>query len=379
MTKARDLASGAPAPAGVTSTELGYVDGVTSAIQTQITNTLAVANAKTTIAQGTNAARPTGSQGDLYYDTTFDSLYQKTATSWVRAGSGTPVTLEALVIAGGGGGGAWISGGGGAGGIAYHSSRGVAPDIAYTVTVGAGGAGAQNSANDSLGDPFHVGANGGDSYFDVIRAFGGGGGGGNGSTGPAWNGKNGGSGGGAQQGRSAGTATQTSNNGATGYGNNGGAAGSFSNWTGSGGGGAGAVGGAISGSNGGAGGAGLSTWSTWGNAVSLGQNISGTRWFGGGGGGSGTGSNGAGGNGGGGAGGNGSAVVSGLANTGGGGGGQVDAATSGGNGGSGAVIIRYADTAPPLTTVTSGLTYTTVVTGGYRYYAFTAGTGTVTW
>jgi hypothetical protein len=36
MTKARDLASGAPAPAGVSTTELGYVDGVTSAIQTQI-------------------------------------------------------------------------------------------------------------------------------------------------------------------------------------------------------------------------------------------------------------------------------------------------------------------------------------------------------
>ena len=36
MSKARDIASAAPAPAGVTSTELGYVDGVTSAIQTQI-------------------------------------------------------------------------------------------------------------------------------------------------------------------------------------------------------------------------------------------------------------------------------------------------------------------------------------------------------
>ena len=36
MSKARDLASGAPAPAGVTTTELGYVDGVSSAIQTQI-------------------------------------------------------------------------------------------------------------------------------------------------------------------------------------------------------------------------------------------------------------------------------------------------------------------------------------------------------
>lgn len=36
MGKARDIASAAPAPAGVTTTELGYVDGVTSAIQTQI-------------------------------------------------------------------------------------------------------------------------------------------------------------------------------------------------------------------------------------------------------------------------------------------------------------------------------------------------------
>jgi hypothetical protein len=36
MSKARDIASAAPAPAGVSTTELGYVDGVTSAIQTQI-------------------------------------------------------------------------------------------------------------------------------------------------------------------------------------------------------------------------------------------------------------------------------------------------------------------------------------------------------
>jgi hypothetical protein len=36
MTKARDIASAAPAPSGVTATELGYVDGVTSAIQTQV-------------------------------------------------------------------------------------------------------------------------------------------------------------------------------------------------------------------------------------------------------------------------------------------------------------------------------------------------------
>jgi len=44
MSKARDLASAAPAPAGVTSTELGYVDGVTSAIQTQVDAKSAIAD-----------------------------------------------------------------------------------------------------------------------------------------------------------------------------------------------------------------------------------------------------------------------------------------------------------------------------------------------
>jgi hypothetical protein len=38
MTKARDIASAAPAPSTVSATELGYLDGVTSAIQTQITS-----------------------------------------------------------------------------------------------------------------------------------------------------------------------------------------------------------------------------------------------------------------------------------------------------------------------------------------------------
>ena len=36
MTKARDLANAATALNAVTATEIGYVDGVTSAIQTQI-------------------------------------------------------------------------------------------------------------------------------------------------------------------------------------------------------------------------------------------------------------------------------------------------------------------------------------------------------
>jgi len=48
MTKARDIASAAPAPAGVTSTELGFVDGVTSAIQTQMDTKAATASTVST-------------------------------------------------------------------------------------------------------------------------------------------------------------------------------------------------------------------------------------------------------------------------------------------------------------------------------------------
>jgi hypothetical protein len=36
MTKARDIASAIPAPSTVSSAELGYLDGVTSGIQTQV-------------------------------------------------------------------------------------------------------------------------------------------------------------------------------------------------------------------------------------------------------------------------------------------------------------------------------------------------------
>ena len=49
MTKARDLANSAAAFSAVSATELGYVDGVTSAIQTQIDGKQAVnANVSTT-------------------------------------------------------------------------------------------------------------------------------------------------------------------------------------------------------------------------------------------------------------------------------------------------------------------------------------------
>ncbi len=49
MTKARDLANAASALSAVSATELGYIDGVTSAIQTQInTVNTSVANIDST-------------------------------------------------------------------------------------------------------------------------------------------------------------------------------------------------------------------------------------------------------------------------------------------------------------------------------------------
>ena len=44
MSKARDIASAIPAPSTISSTELGYLDGVTSAIQTQINTKSAIAD-----------------------------------------------------------------------------------------------------------------------------------------------------------------------------------------------------------------------------------------------------------------------------------------------------------------------------------------------
>ena len=53
MSKARDIASAIPAPSTVSSAELGYLDGVTSAIQTQVDAKTAKATLTTT--------------GDIYY------------------------------------------------------------------------------------------------------------------------------------------------------------------------------------------------------------------------------------------------------------------------------------------------------------------------
>ena len=71
MTKARDIASAIPAPSTVSSAELGFLDGVTSAIQTQvdakIANTLTTTTGDIIYASGANtpARLGVGSTGNV--------------------------------------------------------------------------------------------------------------------------------------------------------------------------------------------------------------------------------------------------------------------------------------------------------------------------
>lgn len=364
MTKARDLANAGTPLSVVSPTELGYLDGVTSAVQTQL-------DSKTVVLKGTTAARPTGAEGDLYYDTSAENLYQKTASSgWKIAGqSGAPApsTADVLMVAGGGG-GVGAGGGAGGGGIVYAPAISVSGT--YTISVGAGGSG----SNGTGGNP----TNGANSTFTGLTSAVGGGCSG-GYTGAIYsNAGNGGSGGGASYytGTTAGTGTAgQGNNGATGYQGTGGG----DPRSGGGGGGAGAVGGSGSASQGGNGGVGTSTYSAWGAATVSGENVGGTYYFAGGGGGAANGSPGVGGYGGGtaGIGTAGGTVSNPPANTG-GGPGSSHQTYVGNNGGSGVVFLRYADYYADLTSIAAGLTYTKYVTGGYKWYKFTAGTGTVT-
>ena len=77
MTKARDIASAIPAPSTVSSAELGYLDGVTSAVQTQVD--AKIAKTLTT--------------------TTGDTIYASSANTPARLGIGS--TGQVLTVASG--------------------------------------------------------------------------------------------------------------------------------------------------------------------------------------------------------------------------------------------------------------------------------------
>jgi hypothetical protein len=300
----------------------------------------------------------------------------------------TTTTVQVLASGGGGGGGANMGGGGGGGGVVYNSSYKLGVGT-MNVTVGAGGAGAPPGYGSHPSIP---GANGRNSVFGTVIAFGGGHGGTSYNTlgyGAINVGANGSSGGGA-----------------SGYNNNGAAVGATLGGLGISG--QGYNGGAqgvayYSGGGGGAGGAGSSGNSQANGGPGTANSILGTSYYwGGGGGGSGYsiggGNGGIGGGGGGAIGvttGGGSALNAGSPGTngctscqanvpggnggvnsggGGGGGSHYLSTNKGGDGGSGIVVISFPTGS--LTATAIGATITT--SAGNTIYSFTSsGTFTV--
>jgi hypothetical protein len=277
--------------------------------------------------------------------------------------------IEYLVVGGGGGGGSngntTGGGGGGAGGYLTSTSLTLFGSNSYTVTVGAGGTGRQQST----GSP-SSGNKGGNSSISgsgitTITAIGGGGGLSNQSGGTLAD-ANGGSGGGDNYANTAGTGT-------AGQGNNGGEADTSG------------TNGFISGGGGSFAEVGYSNTAGGHGGTSTTNSITGTALTWAAGGGAGCRSSGTAGNGGGGIGGNGragggagfNATAGNNGSGGGGGGGDGDNPQYiGGTGSNGVVIIAYSNSYPALT-ISGGLTYTQPSRSGYRVYQFTAGTGTV--
>ena len=242
-----------------------------------------------------------------------------------------PYTASYLLVAGGGGSAPQCGGGGG--GLLSGTTTFVG-STTYTVTVGAGGAGGNSSP----------GTNGTNSSLGALTAAVGGGGGGYGTAGSS-NGLSGGSGGGAAN-SFPNAASGTPGSGTSGQGNAGGSAHTGAPYGGGGGGGAGAVGSSASGTVAGSGGIGLTTTlitTSQATSASVGQVVSTSVYFAGGGGaGINTGNTaGTGGSGGGGVGtiGASGAGTLGTANTGGGAGGGGAGASLGKAGGSGCVLI----------------------------------------
>ena len=261
-----------------------------------------------------NTSIPYATGGDII---TTDGTYWY--HQFLYSGTFTPtkaLTADYLVVAGGGGGGGYAGGGGGAGG--FRTSTGFSLTAqAYTCTIGAGGAGGNQSGPTPVA--------GSNSVFSSITSTGGGLGGDAVRGAPSIGGSGGGGGyGGGSYGTGAvGTSGQGSAGGnGTAGGQEGGGGGGGATGTGANG---------VSNVAGGAGGAGTAS-SYSGSSV--------TYAGGGGGGSEHSGGGGAGGAGGGGAGTSTGAGTAGTANRGGGGGGA--GTTTGGNGGSGIVIVRYA-------------------------------------
>jgi len=172
---------------GNTGQMIGTIDDI------QFWNGVSSVNSKPTNVPNGSRFEETDTRKIYYSSTVHTFLLADTGTSFTPSASGT---VEYLVVAGGGGGAFGASGGGGAGGfrsnvVGSPSGGGASAETAnfpviaqaYTITVGAGGAGCTSACA--------RGGSGGESTFSSITSLGGGGSGGQSSA------LTGGSGGGA--------------------------------------------------------------------------------------------------------------------------------------------------------------------------------------
>ena len=100
MTKARDLANASTALSAVSATELGYLDGVTSAVQTQIDAKLASSTAATTYVANSLA----DAKGDLIAATASDTVARLAVGAngqVLKANSATATGLEWSTVSSG--------------------------------------------------------------------------------------------------------------------------------------------------------------------------------------------------------------------------------------------------------------------------------------
>jgi len=100
MSKARDLANAGTALTTVSATELGYLDGVTSAVQTQMDTKLATATAESTYAPSSTAATLTGTQTLTNKTLTSPAINTATATGAILIAPEERTTVSATAATG---------------------------------------------------------------------------------------------------------------------------------------------------------------------------------------------------------------------------------------------------------------------------------------